>query len=104
MPRRLYHATDHVNVRSIEMEGIKTTGGLIYLADSKPHALRFMVYRNADPVAFFQVDPSRLHGEITRSHDHSEIVFGCKAWYYEDDIPPEALLTRHDYYRKGKNG
>lgn len=88
---KYYHATGCTNAISIVQDGVIRTGcdGIVYLADSLKHALRFVAIRTfEEPVIVFEIDVPKEETELVEeTFDHSYSFFQCKSYGYPKNIP-----------------
>lgn len=98
MTRPYYHATPFINLNSIVEAGIrKGTDGVVYLTTEPKDAVKFVAIRGYKEVLVCRVDLEE--SLIAESFDHNEAFFGCKAWTYGEDIPPESIeeFTKYEW-------
>lgn len=84
---KYYHATSEYAFYKIINEGIKTGfDGIVYLADSKENALKFISFRLInEPIYVLEVELNE--NEVEETFDHSYKFFKCKAYGYAKNIP-----------------
>jgi hypothetical protein len=98
----LSHATNRDNFDNILANDLKVgIDGVVYLADSKENALKFMAFRPYKEVVVFQIDVEQLdQDKLRESFDHNEGFFKCKAWMYTDDIGSYAFTRYYEFENK----
>lgn len=84
---KYYHATSEYAFNKIIKEGIKPgIDGVVYLADSKENALKFISFRLInEPIYVLEVELNE--NEVEETFDHSYKFFKCKAYGYAKNIP-----------------
>lgn len=98
MRKTYYHATPFSNLNSILESGIrKGTDGVVYLTTEPKDAVKFVAIRGCREVLVCQV--SIEENLIAESFDHNEAFFGCRAWTYGEDIPPDLIeeFTKYEW-------
>lgn len=96
-----YHATLWENYPSIKAEGLRIDKSLdlrIYLCKTADDCKRFFEIRphlwdKVITVLKLELDEST----VFESTDHDEKYFGCKAYYTEQDVPPERIKSFSNY-------
>ena len=82
-----YHATSEYAFDHILKDGKIKPGidGIVYLADSKENALKFICFRLVnEPIYIFEVKLNE--NEVEEAFDHSYKFFECKSYGYNKDI------------------
>lgn len=99
MERKLYHATPISNMLSILHEGIRTgCDGVVYLAETKDDAMRFVVLHTSEPIIVFEVSVSTEDEKnIEESFDHSLTFFQCRAFLSTVPISPDRITAAWQY-------
>lgn len=113
---KYYHATSEYAFNKIIDTGKIKPGidGIIYLADSKQNALKFICFRLInEPIYVFEVELNE--NDVEETFDHSYKFFKCKSYGYNKDIlidniinvwkyPPMNIInqTRDNYIIKRK--
>lgn len=86
--KKYYHATRKENWLGILDEGIihKGIDGIVYLAESKEDAYKFVGLRVWDE-DIYVIELSNLdESKICETFDHSYDFFQCKSYGYQEDI------------------
>ena len=94
---KFYHATPYSNLGSILTNGLhKGVDGVVYLAETKEAALKFICIRCFDPILVIEVELDEA--QVEESFDHSYAFFREKAFTYPNDIPADQLGMMWKYY------
>lgn len=96
-----YHATPYRNLESILDQGIfKGCDGVVYLADTKENAAKFIAIRGCFDILVCEVQLNEAN--VEESFDHSETFFKCKAYIYNEDINVCEIsnMWRYDLFNK----
>lgn len=94
--KKYYHATPSKNLLSIMSEGIKTgCDGVVYLAETREDALKFICIRCFEDIVIFEVKLSE--DKVDETFDHSQQFFKCKAYGYAGNISRKAIQNVWEY-------
>lgn len=94
--KKFYHATPYDNLLSILSNGLKTgVDKVVYLAETKEAALKFICIRCFDPILVIEVELDEA--QVEESFDHSYAFFKEKAFTYPDNIPADQLGNMWKY-------
>ena len=92
----LYHATDLKNIGSIDLDGIQTRGGFVFLAEHADLAAAFLALRGVTQVIAIAVDVPEE--DMEESFDHNEGWFrritkleSCRCYTCRHNIDPECI-------------
>lgn len=87
---KFYHATPYKNLGSILARGILPgVDGVVYLAETKEAALKFLCIRRASPILVIEVELGE--SKVSESFDHSYAFFKERAFVYPELIPADKL-------------
>ena len=81
---KFYHATTPEHMRGIQMDGYIRCFGGVFLCKNPMDACKFIIVRNYRNVSVIEVELPE--DAVQESHDHSEALFGCKAYVYMGNI------------------
>lgn len=88
--KKFYHATPYTNLGSILCDGLKRgTDKVVYLAETREAALKFICVRCFDPILVIEVDLDE--SKVKESFDHSYNFFKERTFTYPDDIQVDQL-------------
>lgn len=85
MRRTYYHATPFENLDSITDQGLhRGCDGVVYLTERPEEAARFVIIRGCRKILVLGVVLEE--NLVSKSFDHNEKFFGCRAYSYPYDI------------------
>lgn len=88
--KKFYHATPYSNLCGVLCNGLKTgVDKVIYLAETKEAALKFICIRCFDPILVIEVELDET--QVEESFDHSHSFFQERAFVYPNNIPADKL-------------
>lgn len=97
--KKMYHATRYSNLGSIIDNGVVPgVDDIVYLAETKEEALRFIYIRVWDePILVLEVLVKE--GELEETFDHNFGFFKARAWGYPETIPWEFVTNAWKYFQ-----
>lgn len=99
MTKKFYHATDYKNFNSIINEGIKPgCDGIVYLAEDKEEAYRFVALRFYEEVLVVEVELEE--SKVEETFDHNYNFFKCRAFGYPEAIDLDSMVNFWKYSKK----
>jgi len=89
--KKFYHATSFDNLGSILSKGlVPGCDGIIYLAETREDALKFVVLRYANE-EILTIEVELDEKEVEETFDHSYSFFKCKSFGYPKVIPIDEI-------------
>ena len=92
----LYHATEPSNAGGILTQGLKTSGGVVYLASDPTTAALFLWIKGITQCTVFEVDLP-VSCKVEKSDDHNDDYFKSiypdfgESYFVNDAIPPNCI-------------
>lgn len=95
--KKFYHATDFKNLHSILEEGIKPGfEGIVYLAETKEDARKFVALRFYEKVVVIEVELEE--SDVEETFDHNYSFFKCRAFGYPGTIHLRQMTNFWKYF------